>query len=634
MVKENVQVVYSVEDKGASKKIGLLSQGFQKLKDNAKLVAIAGIGALTAVIVKGLKAFGVQEKAIATLNQSLKNTGNYSKSASEDLQKFASGLQKITIFGDEQILQGQALIASFGFQGEQLKSLTTATADLAAAKGMDFVQAADLVAKAVGSETNALSRYGVQIEGAAGSTERATNAVKAMTAVFGGQAQAQAQTFAGSIQQLQNTWGDLSEEIGKVFAPMIQQVAGYLKGLVERFNGLSDPAKQSIVLFGAIGTAILVLLPLLAVLVTSIAAISWPVLAVIGAVGLLVAAFVKFKIVRDIVSTVGDILYKSFVEPIVKTIEMIKKLIEWFSKLKKSKDDSNKSSDSKEKKSKDEEQATKEEKKQNNLDNLAAEEDAKTELMLQKDAERNQALLDQQATQREEKKALEEELRAIDDEEELVRFEEKMMQNAERGELTTAQELAIEQRRSELKKANWQKEFGTWLGIEKLKLVHKQSTAQQMANWESFMANATRSKNKEVANIAKGLAIKDIAFKTAQAAMSAYSAMAAIPFVGPVLGALAAGAAIAFGAEQISNVNSQTTELADGGSMIVDQPTRIGNNVLAGEAGPERIDVTPLSEQQPQTVNNIIQLDGEVLARQVLKLGQGMRSEGTVDDGL
>ena len=73
---------------------------------------------------------------------------------------------------DENIIQAQAVIAAFTKEEDQIKALTAATIDFAAAKGVDLVTAADLVAKSFGSSTNALSRYGVQVEGAAGSTER------------------------------------------------------------------------------------------------------------------------------------------------------------------------------------------------------------------------------------------------------------------------------------------------------------------------------------------------------------------------------------------------------------------------------------------------------------------------------
>ena len=54
---------------------------------------------------------------------------------------------------------------------------------MATAKGMNLSAAADLVAKSVGSSTNALSRYGIQIEGV-GSTERLDSAVIALEGQF------------------------------------------------------------------------------------------------------------------------------------------------------------------------------------------------------------------------------------------------------------------------------------------------------------------------------------------------------------------------------------------------------------------------------------------------------------------
>ena len=56
---------------------------------------------------------------------------------------------------------------------------------------------------------------------------------------------------------------------------------------------------------------------------------------------------------------------------------------------------------------------------------------------------------------------------------------------------------------------------------------------------------------------------------TATSAMSAYSAMAGIPYVGPILGAIAAAAAVAAGAFQIKTIAAQQPEDISGGSGAV-----------------------------------------------------------------
>lgn len=66
------------------------------------------------------------------------------------------------------------------------------------------------------------------------------------------------------------------------------------------------------------------------------------------------------------------------------------------------------------------------------------------------------------------------------------------------------------------------------------------------------------SKNKELAAIGKAAAIYNIGINTYQGAMAAYAALAPIPIVGPALGIAASAALVAYGAEQVGQVNNQT----------------------------------------------------------------------------
>ncbi|MBK9496917.1 MAG: hypothetical protein IPO08_20895 [Xanthomonadales bacterium] len=62
------------------------------------------------------------------------------------------------------------------------------------------------------------------------------------------------------------------------------------------------------------------------------------------------------------------------------------------------------------------------------------------------------------------------------------------------------------------------------------------------------------SKNATLKSIGKAAAVADITIKTAQSAMNAFQGFSSIPYVGIPLGLAAAGAVIAFGAEQIGSV--------------------------------------------------------------------------------
>jgi hypothetical protein len=96
---------------------------------------------------------------------------------------------------------------------------------------------------------------------------------------------------------------------------------------------------------------------------------------------------------------------------------------------------------------------------------------------------------------------------------------------------------------------------------------------------------------KQFAGVYKAIAIAQATWDTYSAAQSAYKAMAGIPYVGPALGAIAAGVAVAAG---IANVKAITAaKFARGGDFVTTGPQLImvGDN----PGGRERVAVTPES---------------------------------------
>jgi hypothetical protein len=632
MADQEVKIKYSVDGADdVAKKTNAIGSALTKLGTILKTGVIAALAGFATAIGLGIKEISEGEKVTAKLNQALVNTGKYSKEASKGLTDYANAMQRKVAFDDEAIIAAESSFAAFGLEQKQIEELTRVTADLAQAKGMDLASAADLVAKSVGSSTNAMARYGISIEGAAGSSQRVTQAISGLTTIFGGQAEAFGKTFPGQIaifkNEVMNTAGSFTQYLMPAFTKGIE-LANKLLQSFSSFVGSSGMQQFMAGVGNAINTAFQYLKPFweswkeaaanILPKVQSTFISLWnalkdifKVLENLGVGGVIKGAFDIFLKGAEAVWTV--------VEKLANALEWVANALENITGKKVAVETENTST---------EESATNGE---SSLEAMAAEEDAKTQLLLDKNAERKALLDAQKLEQRGMDDATYAEWKAIDDEAELVAFQEKLAKLNENGELTIQQEGMIQERMNQLKAQNYQKDFSSWLGVEKLKLVNKQSTAQQMDTWENFMLQGQKSKNKEVAAMAKALAIKNIIFKTAEAAMSAYGALALIPIVGPALGVIAAGAAIAFGSEQIQAVNSQTTELAEGGSMIVDSPTQIGNNVLAGEAGPEEIKVTPLGESQAQTINNNIYLDGELIATQVAKINQGQASEGYLD---
>jgi len=182
-----------------------------------------------------------------------------------------------------------------------------------------------------------------------------------------------------------------------------------------------------------------------------------------------------------------------------------------------------------------------------------------------------------------------EEKEAVFGEARLERIEELQEQRQavleQLGEITgqTERQEEVEVNIAEAKKARIIQEAKAKKKADKEALKAKEKQAKDYATWEDFMLSSTRSASKEIASIGKAIAIKNVIFKTSEASMGAYNSMVGIPFIGPVLGMIAAGAALAFGGEQIQAIQSEGTALASGG--LVTGPT----NALVGEAGTEAV---------------------------------------------
>lgn len=180
-------------------------------------------------------AWDIQEKAEIQLLTALKGR----KDVQESLIKQAQQLQKKTLFGDEETIRAQALIAAFVKEENQIKTIIPLVQDLATAKKMDLAGASDLVAKTLGSSTNALARYGIKVEGAVGSAQRLTSLQNGLNDAFGGQAEAAAKVGTAAMTQLNNDYGDLKETIGELILFQENQQGSFTKIMAENTRSLS-----------------------------------------------------------------------------------------------------------------------------------------------------------------------------------------------------------------------------------------------------------------------------------------------------------------------------------------------------------------------------------------------------------
>lgn len=191
----------NLASKAVTGSLSLIADGFRAIANNAK---------------DFVNAANIQEVAVNDLNTALALTGKYSKAASTDLQAYASELQNLTGVGDEVILKNQALIQNIAqLSNQELKQATRAAIDLSAAFGKDLATTSQIVAKAINGKSDALRKFGINIEKSSNQAEQYNNVMKAL-AQFSGSAESKLQTFAGASQALDGRIGDLKESFGSI----------------------------------------------------------------------------------------------------------------------------------------------------------------------------------------------------------------------------------------------------------------------------------------------------------------------------------------------------------------------------------------------------------------------------------
>ena len=225
------KVLIDVKERGSKKAAGSLG----KLKGALKGVitpalalgaAYMGSKMLLDGMKESIKLAGEQELAEKKLETAMGNNA-------QGLKDYAAELQKTTTFGDEATIEAMALMGAFTQNEEELKALTVATMDYAAATGKDLKSSAELVGRSFGTSMNAMQRYGVEVVGAAGSTERLESLTGNLGKMFGGQAATAAGTMSGKIDQMNNAIGDAQEGIGSMMKPLIEWGAVMVKTAAE-----------------------------------------------------------------------------------------------------------------------------------------------------------------------------------------------------------------------------------------------------------------------------------------------------------------------------------------------------------------------------------------------------------------
>lgn len=204
------------------------------LSMNALKAGFLGVGAAVGMFAAkmafdGIKAAAEQEKAIVRLSTALDNVGQGFRIG--EVEQFVDDLQRATGVADDDLRPAlQALVTATG-NVTKAQDLLGLSLDISAATGRDLTAVSTALAKASNGQFMQINRL---TNGAMNPAILATKDLSAVTAelerLYGGQAQASAETFAGKLQILKIAYDELLEAFGE----------GFIEGITEGADATTD----------------------------------------------------------------------------------------------------------------------------------------------------------------------------------------------------------------------------------------------------------------------------------------------------------------------------------------------------------------------------------------------------------
>ena len=202
----------------------------------------AALGAATvaavAFSIDSIKAFAEAETAQNRLNFAFDKFPSLVGGNIGALRDLNTELQKTTRFDDDAIAGAEGILAQFDLTADQLTTLVPLMLDYAAATGKDVTEAADDMGKAILGQGRALKGVGIKFEDAGDPVSNYTQLIAGLTEKVQGFAATDAQTISGTLDRINNQFGDVQEKLGQAFAPALTVAADIIQTTL--IPGLDD----------------------------------------------------------------------------------------------------------------------------------------------------------------------------------------------------------------------------------------------------------------------------------------------------------------------------------------------------------------------------------------------------------
>ena len=572
-----------------------------KFKENwlAITAALVAVGAVFSKIISTMKDMVEQQErnkaSMNSLNEALKQNGEYSKENVRQIEAWTKGLSEATGIEEDEIRTLEAMAIKQGLNSDMAKTATQTAIGLSKALGIDQAEALKIVIQGHNGLFTATSRMIPTIRTMTDNTQKMAE-INRIAATGLAEINNEMKNFTGAsrvagvqVKGFKEFFGELIEKALYPFIVVIAKVIGF-------FNGLYAPIKTIILITGLLVAGIIGVTLVIPPLTAAVAALGiavntaiWPVTLIVAAVAALAIGAVEIvhhwgaikffflKLWGDIsltflgavtlITGAAQAIAKGFIDLINSTIDGLNKLVKTHIK---------------------------------HVDDMTGKWDEGLRKQITKQKEANDKLVAQEKDR-------------------VARMKEagksgKMTAVTTTGEGDTSDPEKLRHDHDEYLKylksdADSQVEIENikyrrmleiareqGLNIEAVERQHAENMLKISADYAKQTIGGigsmftdlgklydTDSKKQFEAN--KAASIASATVSTYEGAVKAYTSMVGIPVVGPELGIAAAALAVAAGLKNIASIgNAQYAGKAAKGALI-DSPSM----VMAGESGPEMI---------------------------------------------
>ena len=249
MADGRITIDTKIDEKGFASSLNRIAEKIQSFGNYPTLKALSNIGNSITGVAEGYKivtdsikkvsaavkemseAYKTQKTAETALTQAAKNNPYLLSENVKHLKDYASELQSISTYGDEELLPFMAQLASAGRTEQEIMDIMSASINVAASGSMSLESAVRNLNKTFSGLSGELGEANPQIKALSAEQLKNGEAVKVLAKQYDGMAKEVAKA-TGSSEQLHNAIGDLKEEMGAPFEKAMSPLRAFFTELI------------------------------------------------------------------------------------------------------------------------------------------------------------------------------------------------------------------------------------------------------------------------------------------------------------------------------------------------------------------------------------------------------------------